>query len=240
MTTEQDVPQTVSAHERFTEWTLGKLAAPLNPGRVALDPRNNPYLEGWDVIAAANHYFGFDGWSSRVDDVSVAARAVVDRDRGPVEIYVYQARVTVTAGGVTHSDVGTSPTSDARPEAHETAIKGATTDGLKRALRQFGSQFGNDLYDKGRTGGGYVEPEQREAPAAARMPEQQAEMVPDAWAAGAQKFLDAASTKYRVSPDQVLRSLAVANVDELIEKAKVQGWNTLAASFKTAIEATPL
>jgi DNA repair and recombination protein RAD52 len=31
-------------------------------------------------------------------------------------------------------------------EAHEAAKKGAVTDGLKRALRAFGAQFGNELY----------------------------------------------------------------------------------------------
>jgi recombination DNA repair RAD52 pathway protein len=34
------------------------------------------------------------------------------------------------------------------PQSHETAIKGAVTDGIKRALRSFGDQFGASLYDK--------------------------------------------------------------------------------------------
>ena len=163
MTTTETRIETVSPHERFTPETIAKLDAPLNEGRVAYDPRGNPYLEGWDVIAAANVYFGFDGWSSSVQSVECSTRSMVtrtDRKTGAqyeVEIAVYSARVSVSAGGVTHTDVGTGVTADDRPEAHETAIKGAATDALKRALRQFGNQFGNGLYDKGRTGGGYVE-----------------------------------------------------------------------------------
>ena len=34
-------------------------------------------------------------------------------------------------------------------EGHDTALKGAVTDGLKRALRSFGDQFGNALYGDG-------------------------------------------------------------------------------------------
>ncbi len=34
------------------------------------------------------------------------------------------------------------------PEAHEAAYKGAVTDAMKRALRHFGDQFGNRLYDR--------------------------------------------------------------------------------------------
>ena len=33
------------------------------------------------------------------------------------------------------------------PDAHDMAIKGAVTDALKRALRTFGPQFGNGLYE---------------------------------------------------------------------------------------------
>ena len=40
------------------------------------------------------------------------------------------------------------------PEALETAIKGAVSDALKRAMRHFGKQFGNSLYDKERNGQG--------------------------------------------------------------------------------------
>ena len=45
-------------------------------------------------------------------------------------------------------------------DGHETALKGAVTDGLKRALRSFGDRFGNGL-SRGPAGG-----ERRAAPRA--------------------------------------------------------------------------
>ena len=35
---------------------------------------------------------------------------------------------------------------DETADGHETAVKGAVTDGMKRALRSFGDRFGNGLY----------------------------------------------------------------------------------------------
>ncbi len=149
---------TVSPTERFTDDTLAKLRGQLSPKRIAYDRQNNPYLEGWDVIAAANYYFGFDGWITEIVSIEPGARFQALRGRNTpdehtADLYVYTARIRITAGGVSREDVGTSPTATDTPEAHETAIKAAVTDGIKRTLRSFGSQFGNDLYDKGRTGG---------------------------------------------------------------------------------------
>lgn len=160
MANEQATPParipTVSPSQRFTPETIAKLDAPLNPARVAKDYDGNPYLEGWDAIACANAYFGFDGWTSDVLHIGIAYSipwAVGQGDkRRECEIAVYQARIAIEAGGVRKVDIGSSITADDSPRSHETAAKGAVTDALKRALRQFGSQFGNDLYDKGRTG----------------------------------------------------------------------------------------
>lgn len=156
MTAEQERIPTVGPRERFTPDTLAKLDAPLNAGRVAKDFDGNPYLEGWDVIAAANAYFGFDGWASDVLHVGIAYSIPWEvgsgQKRRQVDVAVYQARVAIEAGGVRKVDIGSSITADDSPRSHETAAKGAVTDALKRAMRQFGAQFGNDLYDKGRTG----------------------------------------------------------------------------------------
>ena len=210
---------TGSPKDRFSEATIAKLDAPLNPGRVAVDPRGNPYLEGWDVIAAANAYFGFDGWNSEVLSVGIAYSTVVERTRDNrtfgVEVSIYQARVAIEAGGVRKVDIGSSITSNDSPEAHETAAKGAVTDGLKRALRQFGAQFGNDLYDKGRTGGGYVEAPQQE-----RQQEQPAK-------APAVDVLTWAWTTHRMSKTDVFRVCGVTTVDDL---------NALGGEAQTMIE----
>ena len=59
----------------------------------------------------------------------------------------YSAVVKVSVPGApSRTDVGFQPVTDDSPEGHETAFKGAVTDGLKRALRSFGDRFGNGLY----------------------------------------------------------------------------------------------
>lgn len=144
----------MSSHEKI----MADLAKPLDPSKVASRDagrgRSVPYLEGWYVVSAANGIFGFDGWSYEVLGTEAVRSWTVQRtNRTTGETYddletLYQARVSVTALGVTRIDIGTNVTSGDTPEAHDTAIKGAATDGLKRALRTFGAQFGNDLYDK--------------------------------------------------------------------------------------------
>ena len=151
------------------------LEQPLDAARVkhrdAGRGQTVPYLEGYDVIDAANRIFGFDGWSYEVESVGLASTFAVTRRGAKVEVTLYEARVKVTALGVTRLDVGTNLTSDDRPESHDTSIKGAVTDALKRALRTFGAQFGNDLYDKG-TG-------QREAAPAASQERRMCSKHPD-------------------------------------------------------------
>lgn len=137
-----------------TRDTFAMLAAPLDPRRVkqrdAGGGRMVPYLEGFDLIAAANAIFGFDGWSYRIDECRPTTTA-----HGAL---MYAATCTVEALGVRRTDVGFGIVETHRrggnegidtPQAHETAFKGAATDALKRALRSFGEQFGNELYDKG-------------------------------------------------------------------------------------------
>lgn len=131
---------------------LARLAAELDPSKVATvavgGGRSAPYLEGWYVISAANGIFGFDGWSYELREVEPRGSWVIQRRGVDVTVTLYQARVTVTAMGVIRTDVGTGIAENETADAHSTAVKGAATDALKRALRTFGAQFGNELYDK--------------------------------------------------------------------------------------------
>ena len=54
-------------------------------------------------------------------------------------------RVTV-AGALPRTDLGTHPVAEDTVDGHDTAMKGAVTDGMKRAFRGFGVQFGNGFY----------------------------------------------------------------------------------------------
>ena len=140
-----------------------KLAQPLDASLVSQRKgrgnRSFSYVEGRTVIDQANRIFGHGGWGHEVvGDVTLRDLDQVNTQTGEVKrIRAYSATVKVTVPGAPpRTDVGFQPVSDETAEGHETAFKGAVTDGLKRALRTFGPQFGNALYGDvaGQPGGG--------------------------------------------------------------------------------------
>src|SRR5713101_7993600 len=111
------------------------------------------YVEGWYAIAEANRIFGFEGW----DRETVAADCIwQDAKREPRACaYAVRVRIRVRAGetivlregsGVGHGSGATLG------DAHESALKEAETDAMKRALATFGNLFGLALYDKEQNG----------------------------------------------------------------------------------------
>jgi DNA recombination protein Rad52 len=131
----------------LTPEQIAALKEPLDTKRIT-NRKDKPfdYLEGYDCIDKANEIFGFDGWS-----YDVAGIEQIGEFGGRVMI---EARVQAYVGGIYREDIGHGISSNATPEAIETARKGAVTDALKRALRSFGNQFGNSLYDKDHDRGG--------------------------------------------------------------------------------------
>ncbi|KAH1739691.1 hypothetical protein KXX41_006226 [Aspergillus fumigatus] len=107
------------------------------------------YLTGCDAIRIANAVFGFDGWSSEIRKVEVIyCNNEGGRWSAGVSVNV---RVTLAKyGGVYREDLGYGQAIklSSQLEAVEKAGKEAETDGLKRALRQFGEVTGNCMYDK--------------------------------------------------------------------------------------------
>jgi len=141
--------------ERLPRRVLALLAEPLDPAliseRGARDGRLLQYIEGWTAINQANRIFGYDGWGAElVGEASYRPMSLIDpATDSPLAVGMYTAAVRVTVRGCpARSDVGCGFVSVDTPEAHEAAYKGAVTDALKRALRHFGDQFGNGLYDR--------------------------------------------------------------------------------------------
>ncbi len=83
-----------------------------------------------------------------IGDVTLRRIETVDTQTGEVKVSLaYSAPVRVTvAGALPRTDVGFHPVTEETSEGHDTAIKGSVTDGMKRAFRSFGPQFGNSLY----------------------------------------------------------------------------------------------
>ena len=129
------------------------LGQPLDPAlasqRKGRAGRSYDYLEGHVVIDQANRIFGFGGWGYElVGDVTLRRIETVDTQTGEVKVtsgYSAPVRVTV-AGALPRTDLGVHPVAEDTLDGHDTAMKGAVTDGLKRAFRSFGVQFGNGFY----------------------------------------------------------------------------------------------
>ena len=143
----------------LTEQQIAELRAPLTRNHVKereQSGRKVSYIEGWHAIAEANRIFGFDGW----DRETVECRLVTEReakigqrqDDGWRVGYVAKVRVTVFGDGLSRivregTGYGSGIDRDLGA-AHESAIKEAETDAMKRALMTFGNPFGLALYDK--------------------------------------------------------------------------------------------
>ena len=126
------------------------LSQPLEPALVSQRKgrggRVFDYLEGHVVIDQANRIFGYGGWGVElVGDVTLRRIETVDARTGEVTVsQAYSAPVRVTvAGSLPRTDIGFHPVTDETQDGHDTAIKAAVTDGMKRAFRSFGGQFGN-------------------------------------------------------------------------------------------------
>ena len=132
---------------------VSALQQPLDQALVSRrDGRGNrsyEYIEGHTVIDQANRIFGYGGWGYEVaGDVSLRRIEKVDVSTGQLRVtFAYSAPVRVSVSGApSRTDIGFHIVAEDTPEGHETAAKGAVTDGLKRALRSFGDRFGNGLY----------------------------------------------------------------------------------------------
>lgn len=143
----------------FSDQQKAALAAPLNRANVKQREqagRKLSYVEGWHAIAEANRIFGYDGWTRETIDL----RCVMEKERsigrtnpkpGWGVSYIAKVRVIIFAGDalVTREGVGAGHGIDVDlGQAHESALKEAETDAMKRALMTFGNPFGLALYDK--------------------------------------------------------------------------------------------
>ena len=132
--------------------TIAKLKQTLDPNLLRTRPGGNgkrlSYLEGAQAIKQANAIFGYGAWGYElVGEPTLRLVTWKDRQGKEQSAQTYSAVVRVTVDGVPpRTDIGFCAVRGMGPDAHDTAIKGAVTDGMKRGLRAFGAQFGNDLY----------------------------------------------------------------------------------------------
>lgn len=132
----------------FTDAMKTELAKPLDSKHVKppAPGKYGEYVEGWHVIAEANRIFGFDGWDRETVELALTH---IFEENGKWTAG-YRAKVRVTVGDVVREGTGCGSGEKQRNavEAHESAIKEAETDAMKRAMMTFGYPFGLALYDK--------------------------------------------------------------------------------------------
>jgi DNA recombination protein Rad52 len=136
----------------FTDEQKAALSAKLDAAHVKKRQqagRDLSYIEGWHAIAEANRIFGFDGWTRETVDCRMVAERERKVGQGDGWGVSYVARARVTVGNLVREGIGAGHGIDRDLGlAHESAIKEAETDAMKRALMTFGNPFGLALYDK--------------------------------------------------------------------------------------------
>ena len=139
----------------FDKKQLDILNQELDSSRIKTRDKGNislSYIEGHDVIETANRVFGFGNWSYSISKLEQVSQ---EQNQNQNHVICYKAIVQVLVHSENHiqdvsrEDVGFGTgVAKTQADAHEGAAKEAVTDALKRAMRSFGNQFGNSLYDK--------------------------------------------------------------------------------------------
>lgn len=138
----------------FTKEQRDALTAPLDKAKVAQRDqagRKLSYIESWWAISEANRIFGFADWDRQTVDMVLLGEPRLTGDKWRVG---YRAKVKISVrtedGGIITregSGFGSGIDKDV-DQAHESALKEAESDAMKRALMTFGNPFGLALYDK--------------------------------------------------------------------------------------------
>lgn len=112
--------------------------------------RSLSYIEAHHAIREANRIFGWDGWTRETVSVKeVQTEQKASRNGGDLWYIGYVCKVLVRVGEVVREGTGFGQGQDSDlGKAHESAIKEAESDAMKRALMTFGDPFGLALYDK--------------------------------------------------------------------------------------------
>ena len=141
----------------FNENQLKILNEELNSSRIKTREKGNvslSYIEGFDVIDTANTIFGYGNWDYAISKLEFISS---EMNQNQNHVICYKAIVKLIIKDENHNkstsrqDVGFGTgVSKTLADSHENAGKEAVTDALKRAMRSFGNQFGNSLYDKSR------------------------------------------------------------------------------------------
>jgi recombination DNA repair RAD52 pathway protein len=137
---------------------IADLSAPLDASHVKQRDqagRRVSYIEAWHCIAEANRIFGFDAWDREMAEcrcVTERETKIGQQQRDGWRVgYVARVKITVHTAGQDIVREGSGYGSGIDVDlgaAHESAIKEAESDAMKRGFMTFGNPFGLSLYNK--------------------------------------------------------------------------------------------
>lgn len=179
---------------RLTDIQIERLLRPIHPNRVH-QAEGFSHVEAFDIRAMLIRIFGFAGWSltETSPPVLIYEKEQALKNGKPGYAVAYRAHLALTIhtaeGDATYagSAVGESTMPDyKRGDCHDTAIKTAESQALKRCATNLGDQFGLSLYNDGSTQAyvqtvfGYTSPqaEAEPQPIAAPSPPPEQEQAP--------------------------------------------------------------
>ncbi|KAE8146698.1 hypothetical protein BDV25DRAFT_46712 [Aspergillus avenaceus] len=107
------------------------------------------YLAADKCINLANEVFGFNGWSSSIQQIQIDF-VEESQHTGKISLGLSVIVRVTLKDGTFHEDIGYGHIENCKGKAaaFEKAKKEGTTDALKRTLRNFGNVLGNCIYDK--------------------------------------------------------------------------------------------
>jgi DNA recombination protein Rad52 len=206
------------------------LSAPLSSAKVKTrqqSGRELSYIEGWWAISEANRIFGFDGWTRETVEFKCVAeheRAIGrNSDKGWGVTYI--AKVRVMVGNLMREGCGTGHGIDRdKGQAHESALKEAETDAMKRALMTFGNPFGLALYDKQQNGvSDDASPPPQPSAAAPKAPYEDPDGQMKAWCDAQKTFLSNCEEISDVTAWEELRADALSR----LKRKNLAAWSDL-------------
>lgn len=130
------------------------LLKPIEDKRVSQDGKGFSHLEAYEVKAHLTRVFGFEGWSTRIEDLKVLFEDVNESKWTVGYLCSMVLSIYVDGQLVTYfSDASTGDATNqrSRADAHDLAVKSAVSGALKRCATALGDQFGLSLYRKGST-----------------------------------------------------------------------------------------
>ncbi|NUQ95844.1 MAG: hypothetical protein HOY79_04545 [Streptomyces sp.] len=142
---------------RLTAPQLRLLHRPVDPKRIGKDDKGFAHMQAWDIKRYLIRVFGFAGYDTENRELSLVREIEIPAGNKSRWTVVYRAQVRLIVKDVhgrelAHWDGEAAGAGNNLPkldDAHDMALKTATSQALKRAATNLGDSFGLSLYNDG-------------------------------------------------------------------------------------------